>query len=212
MKKTAIAARRMNPFFEKIERLSRSQRIAIYLGTFVVLIGAFTYFIFLPKTTKIKELDSKLQDLSNQLAVARKNSQELGAYRARFLEADANFKIAMRQLPETKEIPSLLENISQSGQDVGLEFLLFQPTAEVRKDFYAEIPVSMTLTGHYHNVALFFDRVAKLSRIVNIHNIKMMPQKDTEKLKTSCTAVTYRFIEEQPNKDRKKAKGTKKKT
>ena len=212
MKKTAIAARTMNPFFDKIERLSRSQRIAIYLGTFIVLIGAFTYFIFLPKTTKIKELDSRLQDLSNQLAVAKKNSQELGAYRARFQEAETNFKIAMGQLPETKEIPSLLENVSQSGQEVGLEFLLFQPTAEVRKDFYAEIPVSIALTGHYHNVALFFDRVAKLSRIVNIHDIKMEPQKDSDKLKTSCTAVTYRFIEEQPPQDGKKTKATKKKT
>jgi type IV pilus assembly protein PilO len=118
----------------------------------------------------------------------------------------------MKALPEKKEIPTLLASVSRSGQDAGLEFLLFQPKNENNKDFYAEIPVAIEVTGSYHNVALFFDKVARLSRIVNIDNINLTAQKAKEagkglSLKTSCTAITYRFIESEG----KKKKGKKKK-
>ena len=75
-------------------------------------------------------------------------------------EAEVQFKTAMKALPEKEEIPSLLTSISRSGQDVGLEFLLFEPKNEVRKEFYAEIPVAMHVIGGYHDLAIFFDKVA----------------------------------------------------
>jgi len=103
--------------------------------------------------------------------------------------------LAKAVLPETKEIPSLLSSISQSGQDAGLEFVLFEPKAEVKKDFYAEIPVSIKVTGSYHNIATFFDNVSRLYRIVNIQNIEMKSGKNDTSLDTSCTAVTYKFVE-----------------
>ena len=113
----------------------------------------------------------------------------------------------MRALPEKQEIPTLLASISRSGQDAGLEFILFKPEKENHKDFYAEIPVAIQVTGSYHNVALFFDKVARLSRIVNIDNINLTAKKEMAAgegltLGTSCTAVTYRFIEPQ-EKDKK---------
>jgi type IV pilus assembly protein PilO len=101
-----------------------------------------------------------------------------------------------------------LSSISQSGRDAGLDFLLFQPQAEKNKDFYAEIPVSIKITGNYHNVALFFDKVARLSRIVNIDDIKMTSTKGNANLITSCKAVTYRFVEKkvEPASSKKKKK------
>ena len=108
------------------------------------------------------------------------------------------FKIVTKKLPEKKEIPALLSSVSQSGRDAGLEFLLFQPESEINQDFYAEIPVSMRVAGSYHNVALFFDKVARLSRIVNIDDIKMASTKGNMDLITSCKAVTYRFVETKP--------------
>ena len=122
-------------------------------------------------------------------------------------EEEVQYKTAMRALPEKEEIPSLLTSISRSGQDVGLEFLLFEPKSEVRKEFYAEIPVAMQVRGGYHDLAIFFDKVARLSRIVNIKNIEMGRAKDSMDLNTSCTAVTYKFVEPAPpKKDNKKKK------
>jgi type IV pilus assembly protein PilO len=126
-------------------------------------------------------------------------------------EAEVQFKRAMTALPEKEEIPSLLTSISRSGQDVGLEFLLFEPKLEVRKDFYAEIPVSIEVNGGYHDLAIFFDKVARLNRIVNIKNISMERKKDNQELSTKCTAVTYKFVEPAPKKPGSKKKSTSKK-
>ncbi len=112
----------------------------------------------------------------------------------------------MKALPDKKEIPSLLTNITESGKDAGLEFLLFQPKPEINKDFYAEIPVSIKVAGNYHNVGLFFDKVSRLSRIVNIKDIVMATTREGKGLNTSCTAVTYRFVETEEKDAANKAK------
>ena len=88
-----------------------------------------------------------------------------------------------------------LANITASGQESGLEFYLFEPRAEARKDFYAEIPVSIRVEGNYKDTAMFFYRVAGLSRIVNLKNISMEPKKELDKISTTCSAVTYMFVE-----------------
>lgn len=183
---------------EKIEKLVLWQRVAILAGLLVALFGAATWLLFLPAYDEITELDQKLQTLEKKLATAKINAAELEKFQAKMQEAEAQFKIAMRALPEKEEIPSLLTNVSKSGQDVGLEFLLFEPKPENKKEFYAEIPVAMTIRGDYHNLAVFFDKVARLSRIVNINNITINRGKEVRDLSTSCTAVTYKFVEAPP--------------
>lgn len=138
--------------------------------------------------------------MEKKLATAKINAAELEKFQAKMQEAEAQFKIAMRALPEKEEIPSLLTNVSKSGQDVGLEFLLFEPKPETKKEFYAEIPVAMNIRGDYHNLAVFFDKVARLSRIVNINNITINRGKEIRDLSASCTAVTYKFVEPPPEK------------
>ena len=132
----------------------------------------------------------------------------MNAYRKKMQDAEEQFKIVMRALPEKEEIPTLLTGISKAGRDSGLEFVLFQPKPEIGKDFYAEIPVSMKVTGDYHGVATFFESVAELNRIVNIRDIDMAPDKDSAKLMATCTAVTYKFIEasDTPKKSKRKKK------
>jgi type IV pilus assembly protein PilO len=115
--------------------------------------------------------------------------------RKKMQDAEEQFKIVMRALPEKEEIPTLLTGISKAGTDSGLNFILFQPKPDEKKDFYAEIPVAMTVTGDYHGVATFFESVAGLNRIVTIRNIDMKPDKESTNLTTTCTAVTYKFIE-----------------
>ncbi len=195
MKKLDISLKAIEPLFEKIGTLSKVHRILICVSTFIVITGLFVYFSYLPKFEKLDQLNSDYKDLEKRLASAKKKAAQLNKYREKMKTAEAQFKIAMKALPDKKEIPSLLTNITESGKEAGLEFLLFQPEAEINKDFYAEIPVSIKVAGNYHNVGLFFDKVSRLSRIVNIKDIVMAASKEGNKLKTSCTAVTYRFVE-----------------
>ena len=162
------------------------------------MIGAFVYFCCLPKHRTIDKLNQNYDKLEQQLAAAKRNAMQLGKFRNNIKKAEKDYKIVMKALPEKQEIPALLAGISQAGKVVGLEFLLFQPKAEIKKDFYAEIPVSIQVAGNYHNVGLFFDKVATLPRIVNIEKIKMTALKGGDELITSCNAVTYKFVDEAP--------------
>ncbi|UCD91310.1 MAG: type 4a pilus biogenesis protein PilO [Desulfobacterales bacterium] len=183
---------------DKIGKLSKLYRILIFLGIFVILVGPFIYWIYLPKMEKIEALKKEQQSLDSRLLRANAKKRQLRHLQNEMVKAQAEFKMVKKKLPEQKEIPSLLANVSRSGHEAGLEFLLFQPGPEQRKDFYSEIPVSVRVAGKYHDVALFFDKVSRLSRIVNIDNIRIGGFTKDNKLDTSCTAITYRFVEAQP--------------
>ena len=204
MNPTQGTATGVESFFAKIEKLSKVQRILIFLAVFIAIIVIFVFLLYKPKLAEISKLDEQLKALEKKLVVAKKNAADLEMFQKKMREAEVQFKEAMKALPEREEIPSLLTSISRSGQDVGLEFLLFQPKSEVRKEFYAEIPVAMNVKGGYHDLALFFDKVARLSRIVNIENISMSRAGKTLDLNTSCTAVTYKFVEPAAEKSAKK--------
>ena len=207
----AVSIEKVNPVFDKLEQLSKIQRIAICAVLLILFIGAFVYFSYLPKLKKIDQLKNNLSKIEKELEVAKKNARQLNAYRKKMQDAEEQFKIVMRALPENEEIPTLLTGISKSGKDAGLNFLLFQPKPDVKKDFYAEIPVAMKVTGDYHGVATFFENVAELNRIVNIRNIYITPDKGGTSLTTTCTAVTYKFIEAADTQKKKSKKSNRKK-
>jgi type IV pilus assembly protein PilO len=198
--KKSFSTKSIDPFFAKVEKLSKVQRILLSSGIFLLIIGCFVYFLYMPKFKKIDALNKNLKKLEKQLEIAKRNAANLKKFQAQMAKAEAQFREAMKALPEQKEIPSLLTSISKSGQDVGMEFLLFEPKPERKKDFYAEIPVAMNILGDFHNLAVFFDKVARLSRIVNIQNISMGRAKAGQDLNTTCTAVTYKFVEPEPAK------------
>ena len=211
MKKgNAVSIEKVNPIFDKLEQLSKIQRVAIWAGLLILLIVAFVYFSYLPKLKTIDKLKSNLTKIENELEVAKKNARQLNTYRKKMQDAEEQFKIVMRALPEKEEIPTLLTGISKAGKNSGLDFILFQPKPEIKKDFYAEIPVAIKVVGDYHGVATFFESVAELNRIVNIRGIQMRPEDNGEALNTTCTAVTYKFIEE--SETQKKTSGKSKKS
>jgi len=190
-----LLSKHSSPAFEAIEKLSKGHRIVISAVSFVMLIGCFVWFSFYPKFSEIIQLKKEIDDMQGKLTIASRKARQLPRYREMMKLAEADFKIAKRALPEKKEIPSLLTAISRAGRDVGLEFILFQPGAEVKKDFYAELPVSIKVMGSYHNIATFFDKVARLFRVVNLTGINLTVKQGIRNLDTSCTAITYRFIE-----------------
>ena len=206
MKKFDISLKPIEPLFEKVGNISKLHRILICVATFIVITGSFVYFLYLPKFENLNQLNSEYKSLEQRLASAKIKAAQLNKYREKMKTAEAQYKIAMKALPDKKEIPSLLTSISESGKEAGLEFLLFQPISEINKDFYAEIPVSIKVAGNYHNVGLFFDKVSRLSRIVNIKDIVIATPREGGMLNTSCTAVTYRFVEAEEKNAAKKKK------
>ena len=199
-------------FFSKIEKLTKVQRLSICIITLFVIIGGFSYFSYWPKYKRIKAYRIESQQLEAKLVTAKKNAAKIDSFRRKIDKKKLEFKKVMRALPDKKEIPSLISSISKSGLDAGLKFPLFEPKPENVKGFYAEIPVSIKLIGTYHNVAVFFDKVSRLHRIVNIEDIKMSAGKSSKQSKSmldiSCRAVTYRFIDvKEQAKNQQKRKG-----
>ena len=180
--------------FEKVEKIKMPMRIAIFLGTLVLLAGLFVYFAYLPYSEEIAKTREEIAKLQQKLNQAVVRARALKKFETEYAEVDAQFQEALKLLPNTKEIPSLLKAITQLGTDSQLEFLLFTPQKERSQDFFMEIPVSIEVKGTYHNVAVFFDKVGQMERIVNILNVSMTPQKERSTiLTTRCDAVTYRF-------------------
>ena len=194
----------------KLSKLSRIHKLVISVGVFGALVGCFVWFLYMPQKEQIARLEGDLQSAKTKLARLKNVEKNLRAFRKKFKATELRFKEALQLLPDRKEIPTLLSSISNLGAESGLEFILFQPQKEQPRNFYAEIPLRLEVTGPYHNVATFFDKVSRLSRIVNIGDVKMTEmiaaktQSDTVVLKTGCTATTYKFIE--PKQEPKKGK------
>lgn len=209
MKKLNLSLKIFAPAIEWVEARTKLQRVLIYASAIVLLVGSFTYFAYLPKHKEIGRLESEYKKLAEKLDKARKTAKQLNYYRTKMKAAEAQFKIVMKALPEKEEIPALLSGISQAARDADLDITKFQPNQEKAKEFYAEVPITITVSGNYHNVAMFFDKISNLPRIVTIEAIKMLPDKESDKLLTTCTAVTYKFIEpvkKKPSKKKKKKK------
>ena len=210
MKKLNISLQSLSPAIEWIERRTKLQRILIYASTIIVLVGAFTYFAYLPKHKQIGALDKTYKELSAKLEKAKTNAKQLNAYRTKMKAAEAQFNIVMRALPEKQEIPALLDGIAMAARDAGLEILQFQPKPEAVKEFYAEVPLSIRVFGNYHNIAVFFDKISNLPRIVNVSSITLSPQKENTKLSAACEAMTYKFVEPSEVKKKSGQKGRRK--
>ncbi|MBU2489373.1 MAG: type 4a pilus biogenesis protein PilO [Proteobacteria bacterium] len=185
---------------DKIGQLSRVQRIAIMVVTFLLVAGAFVYLSFIPKSKEIATLQQDLDNVEMELTLARTKASKLPELRVQAKKVEIEFKRASVSLPTGKEIPRLLQDISASGREAGLEFNLFQPNPEIPKQFYAEIPISIKVVGDYHQIATFFDKVSRMNRIVNIKDLTISPDRaggGWRLLIASCTAMTYRFVEAQ---------------
>lgn len=184
----------LGPFLAKIEKIKMPIRMSILIGTVLVLAGLFVWFYYLPKNEEIDKIQGEIAAIEQKLNKAKIMVKRLKQFEAEWAELDTQYKEALKLLPNTKEIPTLLKTITQLGSDSQLEFRLFSPQRERPQDFFIEIPVSIEVSGSYHNVAVFFDKVGAMERIVNILNVSMSPSKPRSTvLTTKCDAVTYRF-------------------
>lgn len=189
-------------------------RIVILLGLFVGLMGVAVWFGW---QEQWQELESKRQEearLKQDWLDKKKQAVNLDEYARQLDEIERSFGALLKQLPDATEMESLLVDINQAGLGRGLQFELFKPGATVVRDFYAELPIVMNITGSYHDFGAFADDVAKLSRIVTLNNVLIEPAgKSGETLSLKTTARTFRYLsEEEVAARRRQAADAKKKT
>lgn len=201
--------------------------LGVRIGTVVLLFvlaaaGAYYFFVWKSQHPLLLEARAREQELWNTFDTKARKAANLSAYKAQLAEMEKSFGAMLRQLPNKTEVPNLLVDISQTGLASGLEEKLFQPRAESRQDFYAELPISIRLTGGYHEMGRFASGIAALPRIVTLHDIEITPSgqgrgsaADPGALTLNVTAKTYRYLDEdeqaQAAETAKGHKGAKKK-
>ena len=198
---------------DSIVRLPRLQKVGMLCGAVLLIFGLYWFLVYRDYSAKLDArqavLTKKQQELNEQMVILA----DLPKFKKETADMKSKRQKALEQLPNEKDIDRLLEDISSLAIESGLEILLFKPEPEVKRNFYAEIPVELKLSGGYHDLALFYDKIANLPRIVNVSELLIEKPQEVDGrniLQASCTAKTYKFIEEKPGEQDKQDKKKKK--
>jgi type IV pilus assembly protein PilO len=197
----------MKQFFEDLRSLDMNdvgrwpflfRALTIGIIFVAVTAGAVYYFVVKQKMPVLEAAQAQEQQLRGAFELKQRKAANFDAYKAQLAEIEESFGAMLRQLPGKTEVPSLLVDISQTGLAAGLEEELFRPQGELVREFYAELPITIRLSGTYHELARFVSDVAALPRIVTIHDVSLKKQKDDAggDLVMDLTAKTYRYLEE----------------
>jgi type IV pilus assembly protein PilO len=203
---------------DSIIKLPTPKKVLILVGILFVITGIYLYLFYLPLRDELNlkknELSKVIKELNESKAIAR----DLEKFKGEVKKLNEELDNALTQLPNEKEIPEILKTISRLGKDSNLEFTLFRPKSEEPQQFYAKVPIELVALGNYHNMGIFFDKVSKLSRIINIVDFNMSRAKDVKGrgetdvlIKTSCLMNTYRFIEKKPTEKKGEERKSEKK-
>lgn len=202
---------------DSILKLSTAKKVLILVGVLGLMTGLYLHSFWGPRQEELKGLKGDLDRLIRELNESKAVTRDLQKFKDQIAKMNEELMKAVTQLPNEKEIPEILKNITSLGKDSNLEFTLFRPKPEEPQQFYAKVPIELTVLGGYHNTAIFFDKVSKLPRIINVVDFNMTRAKDIKGkaeteivVKTSCLVNTYRFIEkksEEKKGEEKKREG-----
>jgi type IV pilus assembly protein PilO len=205
--------KKLNELLEQLRNLDPNDPgrwpLGVRVGTVVLLFllaasAGYWYFVWKAKRPELLEARAKETELWSTLESKARKAANLQAYKDQLAEMEKSFGAMLRQLPNKTEVPNLLVDISQTGLAAGLEEKLFQPQGENRKDFYAELPIAIRLTGNFHQMGAFASGIAALPRIVTLHDIEIVPAGRDSRggggspgtLTLNVTAKTYRYLDE----------------
>ena len=175
-------------------------RAAVILIIFIVVVAFGTYFFIVKdKHPQLQRAQQQEVDLKTTFENKQRKAANFDAYKEQLAQIEKSFGTMLRQLPGETEIPSLIVDISQTGLAAGLQEKLFVPQPEIPKDFYAEKPIKIRLTGGYHEIGNFVSGIAALPRIVTLHDITITPEstESFDDLSLEVTAQTYRYLDEE---------------
>jgi len=181
-------------FFDPIVTAPKPQKI-IFGVFFLLLLGAGAYFLLLsPLQTRVTELEAQSASLQRELIQSRAIVADLARFRREIAELEQRLAALKDRLPTEKETPSLYRSLSTAAVRAGLAVALFQPREPRNRDFYAEIPVTLTAEGTYHQLGEFFESVAKLPRVVNVADLKLTGVSQSKNpLRAELTLATYMY-------------------
>lgn len=177
-------------------------RVAVIVLVFVLVVGLGVYwFIVKDKAPQLERVQQEEEQLRITFESKQRKAANYDAYKAQLAQIEQSFGTMLRQLPGETEIPSLIVDISQTGLAAGLQEKLFVPRGENPRDFYAEKPISIRLTGSYHEIGNFVSGIAALPRIVTLHDINITSEdpQSYDRLSLEVTAKTYRYLDEEAN-------------
>jgi type IV pilus assembly protein PilO len=172
-------------------------KLAVIIVLSLAVGGVWFYLDTQAQLEQLEQVRSQEQELKNTLAAKQKKAANLEEYKQLLQEMEKAFGDLVRQLPNKAEVPELLVDVSQTGLGAGLEFELFQPQEEIKKEFYAELPIKIRVTGKYEQLGNFVSGLAALPRIVTVHDVTIEPIKDSGKLSMSALLKTYRYLDEE---------------
>ncbi len=183
---------------EKLEQLPPMGRLGIYAIASVAVVGLYWLTLHGGVQNQLVAAQNQLAQLQGEVAEARAVAANLDSFRKRGEELREELRAALERLPNAAELPVLLTDISSLGKKSGLEFRAFKPKGEVMRDFYAEVPIDIEFIGKFHEAGVFFDRLSRLSRIVNMTELEMSVSNDDDAhpdLKVKGVATTFRFLD-----------------
>ncbi len=187
----------MTKLFRKLNSIPFSKRVLIYTIIPALSIVFFVKFFYLPSRAEFNQLRMQLVDAQNKLKRLKQAEKRLHKLNLELQVINRKFLEVAQLLPDKKEIPDLLSDVSALGNKCHLEFLLFQPRKEKPKDFYVEVPITLVTQGRYVDAEDFLNKISKLPRIINIPSLKFGSPKmrgDMVFLKTEMQMVIYRFV------------------
>lgn len=168
-------------------------KLVLVLIVCAALVGGWYYFDTQHQLIELAQKEKQEADLFKTFETKQARAANLDDYKRQLEEMEESFGILIRQLPNKTEVPSLLVDISQTGLASGLEFQIFRPQGEGKKGFYAELPISLSVRGRYHELGEFVSGLAALPRIVTVHNVQLKPS--GRDLNMTAIAKTYRYLE-----------------
>jgi type IV pilus assembly protein PilO len=192
---------------DKIAKLPNKQKIALLILLLLAEVAALFFLLIQPKYNELKGLTEQLAGLQQQVQENRILAARLPILQKEYDQLNRQLEAALTELPNQKEIPKLLTSVTDEGKKAGLDFLVFRPQAEQPKDFYAAVPVDITVSGTFSSVGNFFAAVGNLPRIMNISNVNFSDIKSSgneTSLKVTCLATTFRFLEKEEQKNETK--------
>ncbi len=187
---------------EQMARLPSNVRTLILVGAAVAVLCIYGFTLYSGINKKALALQGQLTQVQTKIAESRAVASNLKSFKEKQQVLRAELEIALRRLPNQKELPVLLTNMSSLAKKSGLEIRSFKPSAEVNRGFYAEVPISIEFLGRYHEAGIFFDRLSRLSRIINITELKMSladRKALVPVLKVEGIATTFRFVDVAPS-------------
>jgi type IV pilus assembly protein PilO len=184
---------------DQLAKLPKAARMGIMAGIASLIVAGYFFGVYQDTSMQLQQSRAKELELQRKLSEVRSIAANISAFEAEITELEAQLHAALRQLPDKKQIEVLLTDISNLGKTAGIEMKSFSRKPEEIHDFYAEVPIELSIEGEYHDIARFFDLMSKLPRIVNMGALSMSVARETQdetRLKVTGTATTYRFVGE----------------